>query len=51
MLGIWILALFLLNAAEGKHMGLVFVLLFYAAVFSTYFLGIILHPSALKLTN
>lgn len=51
MLGVWILALFLLSTAEGKHMGLVFVLPFYAAVFSTHFLGIILHPGALKRTD
>lgn len=50
MLGVWILALFLLSTAEGK-LGLVFVLPFYAAVFPTYFLGIILHPGALKLTD
>lgn len=49
MLGIWILALLLLSAAEGKHMGLVFVLSFYPAVFPTFFLGVILHPGALKL--
>lgn len=51
MFGIWILALFLLSAAEGKHMELVFVLPFYAAVLSTYFLGIILHPTVLKLPD
>jgi len=33
MLGIWILALFLLSTAEGKHMGLVFIQPFYAAMF------------------